>query len=99
MIVTHKSLSRRTLLRGMGAALALPLLDGMVPAFAALRKTAGRPSPRFSVVYVPNGINMLHWTPPREGTLELTSILQPIASYRDQLTLVSGLASTPAMPL
>src|SRR5438876_2968279 len=72
MIVTHKALSRRTMLRGMGAALALPLLDSMVPALAALGKTAGRSSPRFSVVYVPNGINMPHWTPLHEEPLDVT---------------------------
>jgi hypothetical protein len=99
MIVTRKSLSRRTLLRGMGAALALPLLDGMIPALAALGKSAGRPFSRFSVVYVPNGINMAHWTPAAEGALDLTSILQPLTPFRDRLTVVSGLASTPAMPL
>jgi len=99
MIVTRKSLSRRTLLRGMGAAMALPLLDGMIPALAALGKTAGRPFSRFSVVYVPNGINMPHWTPAAEGALDLPSILQPLMPFRDHLTVVSGLASTPAMPL
>jgi hypothetical protein len=95
MIVTKKSLSRRTVLRGMGATLALPLLDGMVPAFAAMRAAA----PRLSVVYVPNGINMAQWTPAREGLLELTPILQPLSPFRDHLTVVSGLASEPAMPL
>jgi hypothetical protein len=99
MIVTRKSLSRRTVLRGMGATLALPLLDGMIPAFAGQKSLATRATPRFCVTYVPNGINMPHWTPSREGTLELTPILQPLAPFREQLTLVSGLASTPAMPL
>ena len=95
VIVTRKSLSRRTVLRGMGASLALPLLDGMIPAFAA----ATRATPRFSVTYVPNGINMAHWTPAREGPLDLTPILQPLAPFRDRVTVVSGLASAPAMPL
>ena len=99
MIVMKKSLSRRTVLRGMGATLALPLLDGMVPALAAQRGTSVRPTPRFSVTYVPNGINMPHWTPAREGRLEMTSILQPLTPFRDQVTIVSGLASSPAMPL
>ena len=99
MIVMKKSLSRRTVLRGMGATLALPLLDGMVPALAAQRGTSVRPTPRFSITYVPNGINMPHWTPAREGRLEMTSILQPLTPFRDQVTIVSGLASSPAMPL
>jgi hypothetical protein len=58
MIVTKKSLSRRMVLRGMGASLALPLLDAMVPAFAATAKTAARGVPRLAVAYVPNGIEM-----------------------------------------
>jgi hypothetical protein len=99
MIVTKKSLSRRTLLRGMGASLALPLLDAMVPAFAATAKTAARGVPRLAVAYVPNGIDMPNWTPPAEGPLELTPILRPLAPFRDRLTVVSGLASTPAMPI
>jgi hypothetical protein len=99
MIVTKKSLSRRTVLRGIGATLALPLLDGMVPAFAGQKSMPMRTTPRFCVTYVPNGINMPHWTPAREGALELTPILQPLAPFREQLTLVTGLASTPAMPL
>ena len=56
MIVVKKSLSRRTVLRGMGVTLALPLLDAMVPALSALTKTAASPVRRFSAVYVPNGI-------------------------------------------
>ncbi len=98
MIVIKKSLSRRTVLRGMGASLALPLLDGMIPAFAAQRATAARATPRLCVTYVPNGINMPKWTPAVEGTLELTPILEPLAPFRDRVTIVSGLASVPAMP-
>jgi hypothetical protein len=79
----------------MGAALALPLLDGMVPAFAA----ATRPRARLCVTYVPNGIVMDHWTPKAAGSLEITPTLQPLAAFRDRLTVVSGLSSTPAMPL
>ena len=58
MIVTKKHLSRRTVLRGLGATLALPLLDGMVPAFAPMRNSAAEPVRRFGAVYVPNGMNM-----------------------------------------
>jgi len=94
VIVMKKALSRRTVLRGMGTSLALPLLDSMVPTFAAARST-----PRLSVVYVPNGIDMRHWTPAKEGALELTPILSPLTPLRDRLTVVSGLASAPAMPL
>jgi hypothetical protein len=63
MIITKKAIPRRTVLRGLGASLALPLLDGMVPAFAAIRNSAAHPVRRFGVVYVPNGMAMKHWTP------------------------------------
>ena len=96
MMITKKAIPRRTLLRGMGTALALPLLDGMVPALSALSTTAARPVLRFGAVYVPNGIVMQNWTPAGEGTaFELTPILEPLAPFRDQLTVLSGLNSTP----
>ena len=63
MIITRKAIPRRTVLRGIGATLALPFLDGMVPALSALPKTAAGPPNRFGVVYVPNGIAMKYWTP------------------------------------
>ena len=61
MIITKMHLSRRTLLRGLGASLALPLLDSMVPALTALDKTAAAPVRRFGVFYVPNGMSMPYW--------------------------------------
>ncbi len=92
MIIKKMSLPRRTVLRGLGAAVALPLLDAMVPAASALARTAAAPSKRFGVVYVPNGIAMEQWTPSTEGSgFELTPILQSLAPFRDQLTVVSGL--------
>ena len=67
MIITRKTLSRRTMLRGIGACVALPLLDGMVPALAAGQRTAATPVRRFGAVYVPNGMWMKQWTPATEG--------------------------------
>ena len=99
MIITKRSLPRRTVLRGLGAAVALPLLDAMVPAASAVSRTAAAPRRRFGVVYVPNGIAMEYWTPAEEGRgFELTPILQSLAPFRDQLTVVSGLRGywTPA---
>src|SRR5712691_5556835 len=96
MIITKKYLPRRTVLRGLGATIALPLLDGMVPAFAALRNSAARPVRRLSVVYVPMGMNMAKWTPAVEGALELSPILQSLAPFQDRLTVVGGLASEEA---
>jgi hypothetical protein len=76
MMIFKKAIPRRTFLRGMGATLALPLLDGMVPAFASELDTAAKPATRFSVVYVPNGMVMDRWTPKTDGAaFEITPIL------------------------
>jgi hypothetical protein len=92
MIITKKAIDRRTMLRGLGAALALPLLDSMMPALTA----APKPTKRFGVVYVPNGINMNAWTPATEGpTFEFTPSLKPLEPFRDRLLVVSGLNSIP----
>jgi hypothetical protein len=89
MIVTRKHLSRRTLLRGLGAAISLPLLDAMMPVAA----TAQAASPeRLAFVYVPNGIIMKNWTPAAEGKeFGLTRILAPLADLRDDVLVISGL--------
>ena len=95
MIITKKCLPRRTVLRGLGASLALPLLDGMVPAFAAIRNTAANPPRRLGVVYVPNGMAMPYWTPEAVGNrFELTPILAPLDRFREQLLVISGLRSS-----
>jgi hypothetical protein len=94
MFITKKAIGRRTLLRGLGATLALPLLDGMVPALTALGKTAAKGTMRFGAIYVPNGIIMENWTPQTAGSsFEMTPILQPLAPFRDRLTVISGLDS------
>ena len=99
MIVTKKSLPRRTVLRGLGAAVALPMLDGMVPAFAAVRNTPAARIPRLGIVYVPNGQAMREWTPAVEGTdFEITPILKPLEAFRDRMLVVSGLDLKPAIP-
>ena len=92
MIITKKAIPRRTVLRGLGATLALPLLDSMVPALTALGQTAAAATKRLGIVYVPNGIVMEHWTPAVEGAaFEFTPILQPLAPFRDHLLVVTGL--------
>ena len=98
MIITRKHLSRRTVLRGVGAAVALPLLDSMVPALTALGRTAAAPVRRLGVFYVPNGMAMGYWTPQTEGALAgpLPPTLASLAPFRDQLLLVSGLADESA---
>ena len=99
MVITKKCLSRRTMLRGLGAAVALPLLDGMVPAFAAIRHTAAGPVKRLGAVYVPNGMSMARWLPATDGSLELTPILSPLASVRDRVLVLSGMDNTEAKQL
>ena len=91
MMITKMSLPRRTLLRGMGAAVALPLLDAMAPALTAFAKTPAAPVRRLGVVYVPNGMIMPSWTPPAEGALDLSPILQPLAPFKDRMLVFSGL--------
>lgn len=96
MIITKKAIDRRTLLRGLGAALSLPLLDCMVPALTLAAKTAAAPIKRFGVVYTPNGIMMKNWTPAAEGaSFEFSSTLAPLAPFQDRLLVLSGLNSTP----
>lgn len=97
MFITKKALPRRTVLRGIGTTLALPLLEGMVPALTALAKTAAKPINRLSYFYVPNGMIMDKWTPTAEGaTFGLTPILEPLAPFRDRIVVLSGLSSKAA---
>jgi hypothetical protein len=92
MIITKKAIPRRTMLKGLGASLALPLLDGMVPAFTALRDTAADPVRRLGIVYVPNGMMMDHWTPATEGVgFNFPTILQPLERFRNQIEVLSGM--------
>jgi hypothetical protein len=94
VIITKKAIPRRTVLRGIGTMLALPLLDSMAPAFT----TAAKPVKRFGAVYVPNGINMRerNWTPAAEGSgFEFTTILKPLERFRDRMLVLSGLNSVP----
>ena len=93
MVITKLTLPRRTFLRGMGATLALPLLDAMVPALSA-RAPA---TPRFAAIYVGNGMNMFDWTPPTEGVgFELSPTLRPLEPFRDRMLVFSGLDNYPA---
>src|SRR5215510_6860142 len=96
MFIAKKAISRRTMLRGLGAAVALPLLDSMVPALSAMAKTAGKPVNRFGLMYVPNGMIMKNYLPAAEGAgFELTPTLSALAPFREQVLVLSGLNSTP----
>ncbi len=91
MIITKKCLPRRTLLKGLGTALSLPLLDAMVPALTAQAATAA-PVKRLGVVYIPNGMAMEYWTPATTGAgFELTPVMRPLASFHDRILPISGL--------
>ena len=93
MMITKMFLPRRTFLRGMGATLALPLLDAMVPALSATAQTAGRATPRLGFVYIPNGATMHMWKPAgRSGPLELSPSLAPLAGLRDYVVVPTGLS-------
>src|SRR6266481_8238098 len=96
MIITKRVISRRDVLRGLGAMVALPLLDAMVPALSAQAKTPGRPINRLGVMYIPNGMIMNKWTPVLDGAqYELSPTLSSLAPYRDQLLILSNLACVP----
>lgn len=91
MFLTKKHLPRRTFLRGAGAAIALPLLDSMIPASTALAATAARPALRCGFVYIPMGAQMPQWTPIGDHAgFKYSRILKPIETFRDRVTVVSG---------
>jgi hypothetical protein len=91
MIITRKHLPRRTFLKGMGAAIALPMLDSMTPAFALQR--AKEAPLRLAFTYVPNGVTMADWTPKGVGAaFEYSRILKPLEPFRQQTVVISGLA-------
>ncbi len=97
MFITKMHLSRRTMLRGLGTMIALPLLDSMVPALSALAGTAAAPVRRFGVFYVPNGMSMPYWWPKAEGPLtEMPATLQSLEELKDRVLLCGGLADEPA---
>jgi hypothetical protein len=92
MMITRKAISRRTVLRGIGATIALPLLDGMVPALTAQSLTAAAPKTRFGFVYVPHGSIMNQWSPAQEGTgFEFSTILKPLERFREHLNVYTNL--------
>ena len=99
MMITRKALSRRTVLRGLGAAVSLPLLDAMVPSLTALQLTPAQPRMRFGAVYVPNGVIPGQWFPTAEGSaFEFSPSLKPLERFRDHILVTSGLDSVPPPP-
>ena len=97
MIITKTALPRRTFLRGVGATVALPLLDAMVPALSATSGTAAAPVRRLAFTYIPNGAIMATWRPSAAGTtFVLPATLAPLERHRDRLVVLSNLESRPA---
>src|SRR5687768_13605551 len=98
MIITKKALPRRTFLRGVGATVALPLLDAMVPSMTALARTPADPVRRLGFVYMPMGCDLPRWTPPGSGLVELSPALESLRPVVDHLTVISNLELKNAYP-
>ncbi len=99
MIITKKALPRRTFLRTVGATMALPLLDAMIPAATALDKTPAKPVRRLGFVFMPMGCDQSRWTPQSEKTLdELSFILNSLEPVKDRLTVLTNMELANAYP-
>src|SRR4051794_32747802 len=96
--ITKKSLPRRTFLRGIGATLALPLLDAMIPAATALAKTSAVPVRRLGFVFMPMGCDNSRWTPPGEKLDQLSPILSSLAPVKEHVTVISNMELQNAYP-
>src|SRR5947209_16239871 len=97
MFLSKKHVARRTVLKGAGATVALPLLEAMIPAATAWAQTpAGKTPKRFAFVGFPHGAIMDRWSPKQTGAnYEMSTILEPLTPFRDQMTIVSGLRNKP----
>ena len=99
MILTRKSLSRRTFLRGVGATVSLPFLDAMVPAAIAMNQAAARPAKRLGYIFIPMGSDINRWTPQGVGKLDhLSPILSPLDAVKQHISVISNLELQPAYP-
>src|SRR5438552_4913786 len=97
MVISKAALPRRTFLRGVGAALALPLLDAMVPALTPMAKSAAAPVPRLGFIFRPNGYIRQYWTPDKVGAApDFKRSLLALEPFRDRVLIVSGLANREA---
>src|SRR6266571_792766 len=99
MFLTKKAIPRRTFLKGAQVALALPLLDAMIPASTAWAQTPAKPVPRLGFVFIPMGCDQGRWTPPGQGKLdELSPILSPLKPVKDQVTVITNTRLLNAYP-
>ena len=100
MMITRKTMGRRTVLRGMGTTMALPFLDAMLPSAARAAEEALASRKRLQVIYTPNGMMMQNWTPTSTAAnFELSPILKPLEPYRSKLTVFTGLSHVQAEAL
>jgi hypothetical protein len=98
MFIEKIAIPRRTMLRGLGAAIALPFLDSMMPALTRVVKAAGGPVRRLSIIYTGNGAALGHFAPKTEGAAyEMTPILQPLEPFRDRMLVLTGIDNSVAM--
>jgi hypothetical protein len=97
-IITKKFIPRRTILKGIGVTMALPLLDSMVPAQTPLARTAATPKMRMGLCFIPHGAVMANWTPAQEGALTLSRTLAPLEPFKQNVVVVSNLAHAMAAP-
>ena len=98
MILTKKALGRRTMLRGLGTSLALPLLDAMIPAATALAATPAKPVRRLGFVYIPMGSTIAQWTPPGKDLKQLSPTLQSLEAFKDYVTVLTNMELRNAYP-
>src|SRR6185369_18013944 len=99
MFLTKKALHRRTFLKSAQAALALPLLDAMIPAATSWAATPAKPAPRLGFVFIPMGCDHARWTPAGQGELrELSPILSPLSAIKDQITVITNTRLQNAYP-
>src|SRR2546423_15379511 len=99
MYIRKKAIPRRTFLKGAQAALALPLLDAMIPAATALARTPAKPAPRLGFVFIPMGCDQARWTPPgQSGLLELSPILYSLNPGKDKVTVFTNTRFPKAYP-
>src|SRR2546423_14358352 len=97
--LTQKHISRRTLMRGLGVTLALPLLDSMIPAQIPLRKAAAAPKTRFAGIFAPHGWARDYCYPKTVGPLEeMPFIFKPLDAFKNNITILSGLDAKSSMP-
>src|SRR6185369_4074644 len=98
MIITKKFLPRRTFLRAMGATMALPLLEAMVPAATPLVQTAAKPVRRLGFVFMPMGCDITRWTPPGKDLTELSPILSSLEPVKKHISILTNLELANAYP-